>query len=40
MISIVAHVPAYEFPAGVVLFLGGLGVGLGIGVYWRYFRAR
>ncbi len=38
--SLLAHLTPHEFPIGMALFLGGLGVGLGIGIYLRYFKAR
>ena len=42
MISALAHVTPQEYPAGVALFLAGLGVGVGLSVavyLWR-FRSR
>jgi hypothetical protein len=40
MMTMLGHVTAHEFPLGLALFLGGLGVGIGIAAYWRYFRTR
>jgi hypothetical protein len=38
MICVLAHVTPHEFPIGMALFLGGLGVGVGLGIYLKYFR--
>lgn len=40
MISMLAHVTPHEFPIGMALFLGGLGLGVGFGLYVRYFKTR
>jgi len=39
MSPIIAHITPDEFPVGLALFLGGLVVGSGIAVYFRYFRS-
>ncbi len=43
MMSLLAHVTPNEYPVGLALFLGGLGVGIGFGVALgvvKYFRSR
>jgi hypothetical protein len=40
MMFFLGHVTAHEFPLGLALFLGGLGAGVGVGIYWRFFRTR
>jgi hypothetical protein len=41
MLYILSHVTPTEFPLGVAMFLGGIGVGIGISAfYMRYFRSR
>ena len=41
-IQLVAHVTPNEFPAGVAMFLAGVGTGVGLSmaVYWRFYRSR
>ena len=42
MLALLAHVTPSEYPAGLAMFLAGLGTGLGLSVaaYWGFFRSR
>jgi hypothetical protein len=44
MLSLLAHVTANEYPLGLALLLGGLGVGagfgIGLGAYLKFFKSR
>jgi hypothetical protein len=43
MMPLLAHVTESEYPLGLALFLGGVGVGVGFGVALgvvKYFRSR
>ncbi len=40
MLSLLAHVTSGEYPIGLALFLGGLGTGVGLGAYLKYFKSR
>jgi hypothetical protein len=43
MMPLLAHVTETEYPLGLALFLGGLGLGIGFGVAFgimKYFRSR
>ena len=37
-----AHITSHDVPAGLAMFLAGLGTGVGLSaaVYWRFFRSR
>jgi len=41
-ISLLAHVTPNDAPAGVAVFLAGVGTGIGLSMaaYWKFFRSR
>jgi hypothetical protein len=42
MLAILAHVTPNEYPAGLAMFLAGMGAGIGLSIaaFWGYLRSR